>query len=74
MITEVIWKIQNATCSSEIVVNFGWQKQSQVYSGAPNVSFLQNMFKILFRLSRVSLDLEKYILSSATKFLSVRSS
>ena len=26
MITEVIWKIQNATCSEEIVVNFGRQK------------------------------------------------
>ena len=47
MITEVIWKIQSATCSSEIVVNFSWQKQSQVYLGAPNVGFLQNMFKTL---------------------------
>ena len=43
-------------------------------SGAPNYSFLQNTLKTLFRLSRVLLDLQKCILSGATKFLSVRSS
>ena len=39
MITEVIWKIQSATCSGEIVVNFSWQKQSQVYLGHPTSVF-----------------------------------
>ena len=43
-------------------------------SGAPNDDFLQNTLKTLFRLSRVLLDLQKCILSGATKFLSVRSS
>ena len=43
-------------------------------SGAPNDAFLQNTLKTLFRLSRVLLDLQKCILSGATKFLSVRSS
>ena len=43
-------------------------------SGAPNVVFVLNTLKTLFRLSRELLDLEKFILSGAINFVSVRSS
>ena len=42
--------------------------------GAPNNAFLLNTLKTLFRLSRVPLDLYKYILSGAIKLVPVRSS
>ena len=42
--------------------------------GAPKDGLLLNALKTLFRLSRVLLDLWKYILISAIKFISVRSS
>ena len=45
-----------------------------ISSGAPNNGFLQNTLKTLFSLSRVLLDLQKRIISGATKFASVRSS
>ena len=43
-------------------------------SGAPNNGFLLNAMKTLFRLSRLLLDLQKYLLSGAIKFISVQSS
>ena len=42
-------------------------------TGAPNDDFLLNTLKTLFRLSRVVLDLKKYILSGGIKLDSVRS-
>ena len=38
----------------------------------PNDSVVLNVLKTLFRLSRILLDLQKYILSGAIKFTSVR--
>ena len=43
-------------------------------AGTPREGFLLHTLKILFRLSRVLLDLQKCILSGAIKFVSVRSS
>ena len=43
-------------------------------SVAPNHGFLLNALKTLFKLSRVLLDLQKYIIVGAKKFISVRSS
>ena len=43
-------------------------------TGEPNDSVVQNVLKTLFRLSRILLDLQKYILSGAIEFTSVRSS
>ena len=43
-------------------------------TGATNDGFLPNTLKILFRLSRIRLDIKKCILSGAVKFLCVRSS
>ena len=42
--------------------------------GAPRDGFLLNALNTLFRLSRVLLDLLKYILIGAIKLISVRSS
>ena len=44
------------------------------FSGARRYGFLQNTLKTLFRLCRVLLDIQKCILSGATKLLSVWSS
>ena len=43
-------------------------------TGEPNDSVVLNVLKTLFRLSRILLDLQKYILSGAIEFTSVRSS
>ena len=43
-------------------------------SGASNESFLLNSLKTRFRLSRILLDLQKYILSKCYEFVNVRSS
>ena len=48
-----------------------WNKWNK--TGAPNDDFLLNTLKTLFRLSRVVLDLKKYILSGGIKLDSVRS-
>ena len=53
-----------------VVVNYHSFEVS--LSGVPNDDFLQNSLKILFRLSRVRLALEKCTLSGAIKFVSVR--
>ena len=43
-------------------------------TGAPDNGFPLNALKTLFRLSRVLLELKKYIFFVAIKFISVRSS
>ena len=48
------------------------KKNSEYLRGTPNDGFLLNALKTLFGLSRVLLDLQKYILSGAIKFISVR--
>ena len=48
-----------------------WNKWNK--TGAPNDNFLLNTLKTLFRLSRVVLDLKKYILSGSITLDSVRS-
>ena len=48
-----------------------WNK---MLSGAPNDGSLLNALKTLFTLSKVLLDLQKYILIGAIKFISVESS
>ena len=48
------------------------KKNSEYLIGTANDGFLLNALKTFFGLSRVLLDLQKYILSGAIKFISVR--
>ena len=60
--------IENSTSHLSVLLNH------YTVSGASNESFLLNSLKTRFRLSRILLDLQKYILSKCNEFVNVRSS